>query len=182
MAHLNKPMDKDDIENYLKEVGKELRKLKADGEVVICGGAVMLLYYNARESTRDIDGLFAPVTELNEVIRKVANKYKLEYDWFNSDFARTESMIPGFRESCVFFKRYYNLDVYVAPLDLMIAMKLVSFRIGEKQDLPDLKHLIEVHKKEIGGFTKEDGYKYLKKYYGDKDILSELAKVFLESF
>lgn len=76
-------LTKEQIENYLEELNSHLAEEGIIGEVVLCGGAVMTLAYDARLSTKDIDGIFAPSTAIRTIIKTMAVKYNLEEDWFN---------------------------------------------------------------------------------------------------
>ena len=48
-------MNKDDIQKYLHMPGDELLKRNVTGEILLVGGAVMLLEVGNREITKDID-------------------------------------------------------------------------------------------------------------------------------
>lgn len=51
-------MNKDDIQKYLRMLGDELHKRNVTGEILLVGGAVMLLEVGNREITKDIDAYF----------------------------------------------------------------------------------------------------------------------------
>ena len=57
MSHSN-DFNKDNIELYLNDFAEEYKKLNNDKQllkIVLVGGAVVLLNYNFRKSTNDID-------------------------------------------------------------------------------------------------------------------------------
>lgn len=45
-------LTKEQIERFLQEINAGLAAQDAYGEIVLCGGAVMALVYNARQSTK----------------------------------------------------------------------------------------------------------------------------------
>lgn len=47
-------MNKEDIEKYLRMLGQELQKRQVTGEILLAGGAVMLLEVQNREVTKAI--------------------------------------------------------------------------------------------------------------------------------
>jgi len=51
---------KEDIEKYLRMLGQELQQRNIKGEIMLAGGAVMLLKVQNRELTKDIDAYFKP--------------------------------------------------------------------------------------------------------------------------
>ncbi len=53
-------MNKQDIEKYLRMLGQELQQRNITGEILLAGGAVMLLKVQNREVTKDIDAYFNP--------------------------------------------------------------------------------------------------------------------------
>lgn len=46
-------MNKEDIEKYLRMLGEELQKRQVTGEILLVGGAVMLLEVGNREITEE---------------------------------------------------------------------------------------------------------------------------------
>ena len=77
-------MTREEIEKYLRMLGDELLKRQLTGEIIIVGGAFMLLALQNRETTRDIDAYF--VTEpaaIRDAARVVADREGLASDWLN---------------------------------------------------------------------------------------------------
>lgn len=131
-------LTKNEIEKYLKEMDSELAKRGLTGEIVLCGGAVMAYVYDARPSTKDIDALFAPTTELREIANDIANRHNLDEDWFN-DAAKAYIDTSKMK-----FVKVLELDSLLVkrPEDkAMLAMKLASAREDSK-DAEDAIFLI----------------------------------------
>jgi len=79
------PMNKEDIEKYLRMLGQELQKKQVIGEVLLVGGAVMLLEVGNREVTKDIDAYFEPKysVAIREAVITIAQREGLPVDWLN---------------------------------------------------------------------------------------------------
>ncbi|MCL2810185.1 MAG: DUF6036 family nucleotidyltransferase, partial [Treponema sp.] len=82
---------KDNIDFYLKEFAKEFKKLngsKMPAEIVLIGGASVLVNYNFRNSTGDIDAIIKSSSVVKEAIQIIKDRYNLPNDWLNTDFEK----------------------------------------------------------------------------------------------
>ena len=80
---------KDNIDLYLKEVAKEYRKQagkKMPAELVLIGGASVLINYGFRNMTTDIDALIQAASAMKDAINRVGDRYDLPHGWLNADF------------------------------------------------------------------------------------------------
>ena len=71
---------KESIDLYLKEVAKEYRKQagkKMPAELVLIGGASVLINYGFRNMTTDIDALIQAASAIKEAINRVGDRYGL---------------------------------------------------------------------------------------------------------
>lgn len=99
------------------------------GELCIFGGAAMVLAFDARESTRDVDGIFAPKQDVITSARQVAVEFGFEPDWLNdgvkgfiSDKAEiTADGMPVFS----------NLRILRPTTEYLLAMKCLASRAAE---------------------------------------------------
>jgi len=67
----------------LSALNEKLVSKEVYGEVCIFGGAAMVLAFDAGESTRDVDGIFAPKSDITDAIAEVAEDLELRQDWLN---------------------------------------------------------------------------------------------------
>ena len=82
---------------YFSELAKEIKKecgRDANVELIVVGGASILLNYDFRESTIDVDALVSSRISIKESINRVGDKYGLPNGWINSDFKTTNSFSP----------------------------------------------------------------------------------------
>ena len=83
---------KDNIDLYLKEVAKEYRKKagkKMPAELVLIGGASVLINYGFRNMTTNVDALIQAASAMKEAINYVGDRYGLPNGWLNADFMNT---------------------------------------------------------------------------------------------
>ena len=88
---------KDNLDAYLKELAKEYRKLggkSMPAEVVLIGGASVLINYGFREMTTDIDAVIQAASTMKEAINHVGDRNDLPRGWINEDFKNTKSFSP----------------------------------------------------------------------------------------
>jgi methylmalonyl-CoA mutase cobalamin-binding subunit len=74
-------MTTQEIEKYLEALNDELDQTGVKGEICLYGGAMMCLVYQARPSTKDVDAVFQPATQMREAAERAAQAYGLRSDW-----------------------------------------------------------------------------------------------------
>ena len=124
---------KENIDTYLKELGKEYRKRIGKGlpaELILIGGASVLINYGFRNMTTDIDALIHAASGMKDAINSVRDHFGLPNGWLNEDFKNTGSYTSKIVEHSQYYKTYSNvLTVRTVSSEYLIAMKL---RAGRK--------------------------------------------------
>ncbi len=95
------------------------------GQVHVVGGAAMLLAYDSRVTTRDIDALFSPDGPMLDAIREVADERGWPRTWLNNQASSYVSRAPG--EGSPVFDHPF-LHVVATPAEHLLAMKVVAAR------------------------------------------------------
>ena len=166
-------MNKQASEKYLRMLGEELQKRQVTGEILLAGGAVMLLKIQNREVTKDIDAYFPP--EQADIIREaakiVADREGLAYDWLNDAVEGFFYTQPPTEE----WAEYPGLRVYFPSLDYLFAMKVVA---GRPQDIDDMKALAN----ELGVSDAQDALAIVKKYIPEQLLVPRIQYVIEEIF
>ncbi len=67
-------MDKEEILQYFELINKELKSTGMQGEILVAGGASMCLAFSARSSTKDVDAIYEPKTEIGKIAQKIAKE------------------------------------------------------------------------------------------------------------
>ena len=122
--NLGKNLSKDEIQKYFNLLNDELKSLNKHGQLLICGGAALTLVYNARDSTRDIDGIFEPKETFRKIIKKVGTENNLADDWLNDG---AKGFISTNMTSSV-IQSFSNLTISSIDPEPLLAMKLASSR------------------------------------------------------
>ena len=144
-------LTKEQLDNIFKELANALKKKlkgkKFSYELIIVGGASILLNYSFRMSTIDIDCLDMNDALMNETINAVASKYDLPNGWINTDFIKTNSYTPKLIQYSTFYKSYANNTLIVRTIkdEYLIAMKMVAAR-KYKHDYSDIYGILKENK------------------------------------
>ncbi|MCC8139691.1 MAG: hypothetical protein LIO67_05250 [Lachnospiraceae bacterium] len=134
------PFTKKNLDLYLRELGKEYRRRGkgVHAELILIGGASVLINYGFREMTYDIDAISMPPTVMKEAVNAVGDRFGLPNGWLNMDFMRTSSYTPRLAEYAVHYKTFSHvLEVRTIRAEYLLAMKLVSGR-RYKKDMSDI--------------------------------------------
>lgn len=139
---------KENLDTYLKALAKEYRRLGGKAmpaELILIGGASVLINYGFREMTTDVDALYRAASTMKDAINRVGDQFDLPNGWLNEEFKRTRSYSPKLEEFSKFYKRFYGvLDVRTVSAEYLIAMKLRAGR-QYKNDLSDVLGILSEH-------------------------------------
>jgi hypothetical protein len=164
-----KPITRENLNEYLKELAKEFRRLngtKTPAEVILIGGAAVLANYGFREMTYDIDAIIHASSAMKDAINHIGDKFGLPRGWFNADFQRTASYSDKLYEVSVYYKTYSNvLQIRTVAAEYLIAMKLISGR-AYKNDLSDVAGILLEHQRRGEPIERTAIESAIKKLYG----------------
>ena len=76
-------MDRAEIIDALRELGSELGSRGITADLYVVGGAAIALAYDDRRSTRDIDAVFVPKSEVYDAAERVRDRLNLPEGWLN---------------------------------------------------------------------------------------------------
>ena len=179
---IDTPFTKENLDTYLKELGKEFRKLngtKVPAEIVLIGGAAILANYGFREMTYDIDAIIMASSAMKEAVNHVGDKLGLPNGWLNMDFKKTSSYSDKLLEVSVYYKTFSNiLTIRTVAAEYLLAMKLMSGR-KYKNDQSDIMGILWEHKKNGNSITREAVDKAVDTLYGGWEHIPEDSKKLL---
>jgi hypothetical protein len=151
------------ILDLFAELDQELCATGVRGDVFVVGGAAMTVAYDARPSTRDVDGIWHPSREVREAAVRVAARHTdIDDDWLNDG---VKGFLPGddHGERRVVFDSDC-LSVAAASPEYMLATKLLASRVGRDED--DVLLLYEM----CGLTTSEQGLAIVERYYPGRPV------------
>ena len=131
-------LTKGDIEHGLELLSERLAHMGVVGELLLCGGAVMCLVFNARDATKDVDAIFEPSAEMRSAAAHVAKELGWPTDWLND--AAKGYFSPRLNKTEV--RSWPNLRVYAPTPDYMLAMKCMAARF-DSSDQDDVLFLVK---------------------------------------
>ena len=175
---------RDNIDLYLKELAREYRKQagkKMPAELVLIGGASVLINYGFRNMTTDIDALIQATSAMKEAINRVGDRYDLPHGWLNADFMNTDSYSVRLSQFSVYYKTYANiLTIRTVEAEYLIAMKLRSGR-QYKSDLSDILGILAEHQKRETPISIDRIRRAVTDLYGSWESLPEASQAFIEN-
>jgi len=137
-------LTREEIIAALLALEKECARRSITGEICIYGGAEMVLVFDARNSTRDVDAVFRPASEIREAARVVAGDLGLPGDWLNDG---VKGFLSGNEElsggPVLELEGLAHLRIVWPTAEYLLAMKCMAARSEETaSDRNDVEFLI----------------------------------------
>jgi len=166
-------LSKEKLDECLVELGKHFRKQynkKAEAEIILIGGASVLINYDFRNASTDADALIQANASMKESINHVRDKFGLPHGWLNEDFRNTKSYTPKLRNVAVHYRTFSNvLKVMTVRDEYLIAMKAMSGRIY-KFNLSDIVGILWEHSKNNDPITRQEIDSAIAMLYDQQEI------------
>jgi hypothetical protein len=124
-------LDRDLLRRAFTLLAERLAARGVVGEVHVFGGAAMVLAFDARAATRDVDALFESDGHVLDAVREVAAELELPRSWLNNQASSYVSGRAG-RGTPVF--DHPNLRVMTTPAEHLLAMKVRAARAARDAD------------------------------------------------
>jgi len=173
--------DKPIIDKCLIELAEEYKKLTNKPiKLIIVGGASVLINYNFRKSTGDIDVTAITSSLLKEAIKNTAKKLNLFSQWLNDDVKNTASSSKLLDKISKLYKVFSEiLEVRYINEEYLVAMKLMAGRIY-KYDMSDIIGILLEHKKNGNEITYNKIDNAVCVLYGSWQNIPENSKIFID--
>jgi hypothetical protein len=173
---MNNTLSKETIMQALCRLDELLREKGVIGELCIFGGAAMVLAFDARESTRDVDAILVPKTEVLHCALQVSREMELRFDWLNDGvkgFVSDKGQVTS--DGMPIFA---NLRIMRPTTEYLLAMKCLASRVADDTtggDANDVKTLIKAI-----GLTNSDQVCDIVAHYYKESLLPPKVRFFIE--
>jgi len=163
----------------LRRLAGRLERRGIVGEISLLDGTAMVLAFQARQSTKDVDAIFAPAGIIREEARLVAQELDLPPDWLNDTakgFASPEGDFGSLEDI-----DFPSLRVQAPTAEYMLAMKVMAARVGlggESADKEDIRFLI----RRLRLITADQVFELVRRYYDPSRILPRSMYLIEEIF
>lgn len=130
-------LDRRVLHDAFTRLASKLAQQGVVGEIHVFGGAAMILAFDARPATRDVDAVFQPDGPVLQAAWQVAQELDLPRSWLNNQASSYLSSRAG-RGPTVF--DHPNLRVMSTPAEHLLAMKVRAARAV--RDADDVRTLL----------------------------------------
>ena len=120
------PLSADDIRSGFSALAMELARRGEQAEMAIAGGAALVLLFNARQTTKDVDAYFlAPeASSIRQAVTQVAGELGLPADWLNDG---AKGYFVGVSDGEILYDSP-SLVIRTVSTPQLLAMKLAAWR------------------------------------------------------
>jgi hypothetical protein len=157
---------REEIQDGLKRLGELAHAKGLHVRLTLVGGAVMVLGYLARQSTRDVDAVILAPKEarlVRALAKQVAEENDWPEDWLNDG---AKGYLVGISHGPILFSAP-GIEARAPSLEQLLAMKLSAWR--DDLDISDARRLMQ----EItGGRNKDEIWQRLEPYLVPGDELT----------
>lgn len=124
-------MDRSEIVAALTALGADLHARGLTADMYVVGGAAIALAFDERRSTKDIDAVFVPKTEVYAAADRVADDLGLPDGWLND---AVKGFLAGDDPDSSQVLDLPGLRCQVASPRMLLALKVLAHRVGEDDD------------------------------------------------
>lgn len=154
---MSNPLTKKKILELFQQIDLELSKTDIHADLFVIGGAAMTVAYDARPSTRDVDGIWQPTQPIRDIIKMLAEEHGLETDWMNDAAKGFLPSVPDEHPVVIYDGDYFSVSS-PSP-QYLLATKILSSR--PDRDEADIRFLIRL----CGYSTLDDCLDVVERYY-----------------
>lgn len=163
-------LDRQRLREAFDLLAAKLRRRGVVGELHVFGGAAMVLAFDSRPATRDVDALFVPDGPVLEAAWEVATELGLPRSWLNN---QASSYVSGQAGVGAYVYDHPSLRVMTTPVAHLFAMKARAARAV--RDVEDLRVLIA----ELEIETIDEAREVVARFFPDEP-LSDRSRLLLE--
>jgi predicted nucleotidyltransferase len=130
-----------EIEAAIEDLVDDLIRQDVAAVIYLVGGTALMLGFDARQATRDVDAVVTPRDRVLATAREVARRRDLPDDWLNASAANFVPPHPEDPHPTLLISRG-GVRVEIASAEMLLAMKIRASR--GRQDIDDIRFLLRV--------------------------------------
>ncbi len=167
MSNAVTALNADAIRQALDLLNRKLADRQVTAELCVFGGAVMALVFDARESTRDVDAIMVPKSQLAEAALEVSSQLGLPHTWLNDGVKGFVSLHGDYTEAGM--PQFEHLRIMRPTAEYLLAMKCLAARSDVFDDAPDRQDAL-VLARHLGLTTEAEMLDIVSRFYPDSQL------------
>lgn len=176
---MSEALSKEAIMEAFGRLNEALKTRDVRGELCLFGGAVMVLAFQARPSTRDVDAIFRPTTEFRQAAEEVRLENGLPENWLNDGVKgwmsehgeTTDEGMPQFS----------HLHVTRPTASYLLAMKALAARAAGPEGSGDRADVVTLIR-HLGLREPSAVFEIIERYYPSRRVLPKTEYLIREIF
>ncbi len=160
-------LSKEQIISAFAALNDKLMTKEIIGEICVFGGAAMVLAFDARQSTRDVDAIFMPKGYMADAIAEVADEFALRSDWLNDGVKGFVSESGDMTDDGM--PQFSHLRIMRPSSTYLLAMKCLAARVGGYDTAGDEEDALTLIN-QLGLNTVEEIIDVVCRYYSEQAI------------
>lgn len=169
-------LSKEQIMSAFSALNDRLMAKEIIGEICVFGGAAMVLAFDARQSTRDVDGIFVPKGSMADAIAEVADELDLRPDWLNDGVKGFVSDTGDLTDDGM--PQFSHLRIMRPSSAYLLAMKCLAARVGGYDTAGDQEDVLTLIK-HLGLTSAEQVLEVIGRYYSET-LVQPKTRYFVE--
>ena len=134
-------LTRSEAEGALRDLVSRLDERRCRATIYIVGGTALMLGFDARQSTRDVDAVVTPRDRVLAVAAEIAERRNLPDDWLSTNAASFVPPHPEDPRRTILFEKG-GVRVEIASAEMLLAMKIRASR--GRQDIDDIRLLLRL--------------------------------------
>jgi len=170
-------LTKADILAALTALNNQLVKRGTTAEICLYGGTSMVLAFNARLSTKDVDAVFHPKDIVRKIAEAIAQDLDIQPDWINDGVKGFLSPKGKFTSNQL--PQFSNLQITRPTAKYLFAMKCMAARApgydtkGDRSDIIFLMKHLKIKKE-------KEAFDAIEEFYEPNQILPKTQFLVME--
>lgn len=151
----------------LQRLSDLLGERNITGEICLLGGSAMMIAFQARPNTKDVDAIFHPTQIIRELAGLVADELNLPADWLNDG---AKGYVSAAHEATSRdLPQFGNLRVLAPTPEYMFAMKCMAARLAHGEERGDMQDITLLARK-LQLSSVSEALAIVAKYYPESQI------------